>query len=327
MKRHATVAELRPLLRSRQMLRTDGWSERDIARAVASGELTHLRRGWYMHTSEYAALWQESQHLAHVIAVFDDVEGTAAMSHTSAAVLWGLPLYRTPSHRVHMTTCAPTRVSSAPDVFRHVAPLAPDDVTVRLGIRTTTLDRTVFDLLRTMSPEAAIAAADAAERLRALRGRMWDQDAAARWRDGIAARIDAARGARGIRQARMVSLLADGRAQLPGESVSRLQLVRMGFAVPRLQVPVPKQSDGHYFVDFGLDDVNAFGEFDGVGKYTDRALRRGLTIEQVLLEEKVREDWIRGLTQRRFARWGEEHIRTPGALASRLAAFGIVPPT
>ena len=119
---------------------------------------------------------------------------------------------------------------------------------------------------------------------------------------------------------------ADGRAQLPGESVSRLQLVRLGFARPRLQVPVAGPHGQTYWVDFGLDDVDALGEFDGKGKYLDEAMRDGLSLEAVLLEEKKREDWIRGRTQRRFARWSNEHLGTPELLAARLAAFGIRPP-
>jgi len=55
-------------------------------------------------------------------------------------------------------------------------------------------------------------------------------------------------------------------------------------------------------------------------------MRDGLSLEAVLLEEKKREDWIRGRTQRRFARWGNEHVGTPELLAARLAAFGIRPP-
>jgi hypothetical protein len=55
-------------------------------------------------------------------------------------------------------------------------------------------------------------------------------------------------------------------------------------------------------------------------------MRAGKSLEQVLLAEKQREDWIRGLTQYRFVRWGAEHSATPARLAARLKSFGIVPP-
>ena len=225
-----------------------------------------------------------------------------------------------------MTFPSAMRVSSAPDVMRHVATIDADDIVIRHGIRCTSLRRTVFDVARTLSTEAAVSCADAAERMMIERGREWDLAARDSWRAGLRELVESATGARGIRFARRVLAFADGRAQLPGESVSRLQLARLGFPPPQLQVPVPAQDGGTYFVDFGLREVRAFGEFDGERKYFDEALRRGVSLEQVLFEEKKREDWIRGTTQWRLARWGDEHSRTPARLAARLAQFGIRPP-
>ena len=289
-------------------------------------DLHLVRRGWYMRSEEWSRLWPEGAHLAHVLAVARDARGGAVMSHLSAAVLWGLPVYRCPMTRVQMTVPSPSRISSGPDVMRHVAPLDASDVVVRHGIRCTSLRRTVFDVIRTTTVETAVACADAAERMMILRGREWDLEARDSWRRSMRELLVAANGARGIRQARRVAEFADGRAQLPGESVSRLQLVRLGFAVPDLQVRVPGPQHNDYFVDFAMKDVRSLGEFDGTAKYTDEALRRGLPLDVVLLEEKRREDWIRGVTQWRFARWGDEHCAKASLLAARLASFGIVPP-
>lgn len=326
MRRAFSVTELSPLVRSTRSLVIGGWSERGIVRAVDAGELQPVRRGWYIAATDAAQLWPEGRHLAHVLAVTRDSGGEATVSHASAAVVWDLPLYRHQSSRVHVTTDTSRRISSGPDVMRHTAPLPSTDIVIRHGIRTTSLARTVFDLVRTLPAETAVACADAAERMMALRGREWDEDAVSAWRRGMDERISQASGARGVTQARWVTAFADGRAQLPGESVSRLQLVRLGFNTPRLQVPVAGPAGRTYFVDLGLDDVGAFGEFDGKGKYLDEAMRRGIPLERVLLEEKQREDWIRGTTQRRFARWGDEHIGTTRVLAARLASFHIAPP-
>ena len=304
----------------------NGWTDRSLAAAVADGSWYRLRRGWYMAAEDREPLWEEERHRAHVIAVARDARSEAVMSHTSAAVLWRLPLYGIRCGWVHTTMNRGDRISSASDVRRHVAPLPESDVTIVDGIRCTTLGRTVFDLIRTLPLAAAIAVADAAERQMALRLREWDVDAVTSWRAGLWERLDDAANARGIRAARWVARFADGRAQLPGESVSRLQLHRLGFAPPRLQTPVPGPGGRTYHVDFELVEVNCFGEFDGKDKYLDEAMRSGLTLEQVLLDEKRREDWIRGTTQRRFARWGSEHVGTAAALGSRLAAFGIAPP-
>ena len=320
------VTSLAPAIRSRRMLLIDGWTERGLRRAVAEDRMRLVRRGWYMAADEWRELWPEEQHRAHVIAVVRDARTEATVCRISAAVLWGLPLYRVIPRWVH-TVCGPeTRNSSGGDVKRHPEPLGPFDVEVIDGIRCTSLVRTVYDLVRTLPLEAAVAVADAAERMVAQRGRVWDRDARESWRMDLAQRISDNPGARGIAQARWVAEFSDGRAQLPGESVSRLQLHRLGFAAPQLQVEIPGPHGKRYFVDFGLADVRTFGEFDGETKYRDEAMRRGLSLDDVLLEEKQREDWIRGRTQWGMARWGSRHILTARALGARLSDFGVRAP-
>lgn len=321
-----TALTLEDHVRSRNDLLMNGWTDRKIAGAVRDGILYPLRRGWFMTTDERKHLWEEEKHRAHVIAVARDAQGAAVMSHTSAAVLWRLPLWNVRLTRVHMTTVAPQRISSSPDVRRHVAPLAADDIVIVDGIRCTSLVRTVFDLIRELPLEAAVAVADAAERQMAARGWEWDLDAVTSWRRELQSRLDAAAGARGIRQARWVGEFANGLAQSPGESVSRLQLFRLGFEEPELQARVPGPADAEYFVDFGFRKLRLFGEFDGKSKYVDEAMRSGKTVAEVLLEEKQREDWIRGITQWRFARWETPHIKTARALGVRLASFGVQAP-
>ena len=164
------------------------------------GTLHVVRRDAFMGSDDAAELWPEWLHLAHVIAVARDATGGSVVSHGPAGVAWGLPLYRHRPPRVHLTTSAPTRISSGRDVMRHVAPVPESDIVVRHGIRCTSLERTVFDMGRTLGAESAVAAADAGERQFALRGRVWDEDAAGFWRRSMSDRVDAASGARGIRR-------------------------------------------------------------------------------------------------------------------------------
>ena len=46
-------------------------------------------------------------------------------------------------------------------------------------------------------------------------------------------------------------------------------------------------------------------------------------MEQILLAEKEREDWVRGMTGKRVVRWGWAEAQTRLLLARRLMAFGI----
>ena len=89
---------------------------------------------------------------------------------------------------------------------------------------------------------------------------------------------------------------------------------------------IPAPDGGRYFVDFGLDDVNAWGEYDGEAKYLDAELRGEATLERTLLQEKFREDWIRGTTNRRYPRWGKTAITSCSSLGIRLANFHVLPP-
>jgi hypothetical protein len=321
-----TIAQLRPLLYSSELLALQGWTQRQVRAACAGGELRRVRRGWYVDAHEWEAMTPEARHLLHVLAVASDAsEGAPVASHLSAAVIHGLPLYRLTPPRVHLTVALPAKHSSSSDVLRHETELVDADIVVEDGIRCTSLERTVFDVARTVAAEPALVVADAALRLTAVERRTQSEDRAEEWRGRLRERAAVRPGARGIRSMLQIVEFANGLAESPGESVSRLQLVRAGFATPRLQVRVSGPKGRDFWVDFALDDVNAFGEYDGRAKYFDQDQRGGRTAEEVLLDEKAREDWIRGTTNRRFPRWGSEHIATPAALAARLAAFGIHP--
>ncbi|WP_460774765.1 hypothetical protein [Microbacterium sp. GXF7504] len=194
----------------------------------------------------------------------------------------------------------------------------------RYGV--TAVSRTLLDLCATVGVEAAVAAADAALRAHAVLpgSRSLDMNAAEALRAELSARVARAAGHRGIRTARFVTDFADARADSTGESLSRLYLHQLGFPPPGLQVPVPGPAGVMYEVDFDLETV--WGEFDGAAKYDDPRYLRGRTPAQVVVDEKAREDWIRGTTGKRIIRWGFEHLADAHTLGRRLAAFGLTPP-
>ena len=322
--RNLTIGELAMFVRTRDELLADGWAARDFDHPGPDAPLRRVHRNRYVPTSLWAQLWPESRHRVEVHAATEEmIGGSGVISHVSAAAVHGLPFYRHSPRVVEFTVHGALRAASGAGVRRHLDRLEGVDVTMVDGIRCTTLERTVFDIARTQAAEFAISCLDAALRTVSVDGQRWDAASHDAWKARMVERAGSSSGARGIRQARWLIDLAEGRAQLPGESVSRLQLIRMGFARPALQVAVPGPAGGSYWIDFGLPDVNAWGEFDGKSKYTDEALRSGRTLEEVLLAEKQREDWIRGVTGRRFVRWGDEHIGTTGDLRQRLLAFGI----
>ncbi|GAB2833714.1 hypothetical protein ACFQ0P_10195 [Microbacterium insulae] len=323
MRHHLSLEQARGLVVSRTALRRDRWTERQIAAAVRGGALRRLQRGRYVRSAEWDALWPESRHLLEVTAAFAEMNGgNSVASYESAAVIWGLPLFRHEPPAVHVTIPGGKHVASRAGLRRHHDVLPDEDVAFRGAFRVTALDRTVFDLARTLSFETAVAAADAALRVVAFAAREYDLAAAAAWRERMRRRVAGSGGVRGVRQAAQVIEFADGRSESPAESVARVQAARLGFARIGLQIPVPSPHGTLWWVDLELEEVGAFLEIDGIGKY-DEALRSGRTLQEVLLAEKRREDWIRGTTGKQLVRAEPQHVRTPEALAERLASFHI----
>lgn len=297
---------------------------RQLDSAVRAGEFMRLRLAIYVRAADWKAAKPEIRVVARARALALTAAAPPVASHETAAAAHGLPLYRADPRRVHVI--APdARPGAAGGVIRHRGELTDGDVVEIDGLTVTSLARTVSDIARTASFEQAVTVADAALRQQFVSGPgEYDFDGAERFRQ--ASLVIAQRSAHGLTRARRVLDFADGHAQLPGESISRVRLREIGFRVIELQVPVPGRGIHPYFVDFGLEDAHAFGEFDGAIKYVDGKILDGRTSSQVFDEEKQREDWIRGTTQRPYARWGWPHLTTAADLRTRLEAFRIRPP-
>lgn len=295
--------------------------------AAGARGLTPLRRGVFVASEDWMSAFPEERMRAAATAHRIAARGAPVVySHESAAALWGLPLFRHRTDRVHVTLMQ-RGAPSTPGVYRHRDRL-PDDQIVWIdgpSVGVTSLARTVFDIVRMLSPETATAAADAAlRRVGSIPGsRQVDDEPVRLLREELFGMAQRSSGARGIVQAREIIAFADPRAEYPGESVSRLYLSWLGFAAPTLQLPVPSPHGGSYEVDFAF--ARWLGEFDGEAKYTDAGMRAGRTLDQVLLDEKRREDWIRGITGLPIIRWQMRHLASVDTFRRHLGAFGITP--
>jgi hypothetical protein len=74
--------------------------------------------------------------------------------------------------------------------------------------------------------------------------------------------------------------------------------------------------------DFWWEEGRQVGEFDGVGKYIDPALRAGRSAEQVLIDEKDRGDALRRMV-RAVSRWRTPDLRDPRRLWDILTNDGL----
>lgn len=320
------IDDARNSLLSREDLERRGTTAQMLRASLARGDLHRVDHGRYVEMTVWRSRYVEGRHLLRVVAAAERQRGTSLVfSHASAAVMHGLPLFRMEPARVHLSGSAANGqvLACKPTVARHEVPVPDEDIVEIGGIRCTSLPRAVAEVVRSAPRETGIAVLDAALRKGAWcdRSRTYDVDRAETLRAQIGRHLP--KGGRGVRRGREILMLGDGRIESPGESVSHLYLRDIGFPPPLLQAQVPGPGGTTYYVDFELD--GAFGEFDGMGKYIDPVLRGGRGIEEVVVAEKRREDWIRGMTGKRVVRWGTADIADAATFEQRLARFGLTP--
>jgi hypothetical protein len=298
----APDAHADPLLLRRDAV-TSGWSDDELGRLVRAGALSRLRRGAYVDS----VLPQDAaaRHRLLIRATIAGLRRPAIVSHQSAAVLHGPPLWDVPLDRVHVTRTPRAWNDSSGSLCCHVARLRDDEVTEVDGPAVTAPVRTALDLARSLPHEAAVVALDAGLHLgllshEVLRGRLFD----------IA-------GTPGCRSASRAIAAADGRSESVGESRSRVILHRWKLPPSSLQYEI-RSWDGELVgrSDFAWESDRLVGEFDGKVKY-GRLLRPGQDPGDAVFEEKRREDAIRDENWG-VVRWVWADLRRPDRLAARV---------
>ena len=271
--------DLPPGLHTRRSLVAVGHVDSEVRCAVRAGTITRVRPGAYLAGPVPAQ--PEVRHALLVRATAERLGRGAVASHVSAAVLHGLPVWNVPLSRVHVTRDRGYGGRRDRRLHVHVAPLAAAEVQLAQGVPVTSPARTVVDLARSVGFEEATVVADAALRRELVSP------------SELAAVLRRVTGWRGTPTARRVVAFADGRAESPGESRSRVAILRAGLPTPELQWPV-RAATGEVlgYADFAWPGLGTVGEFDGLTKY-GRLLRPGETIEDAVYREKLREDAFR----------------------------------
>jgi hypothetical protein len=288
-------------------LLAEGYNHDDLRRLQQRSELVRVRRGAYT-TESSADLAIDEQHRRLVLGTVPQLWEGAILSHGSAAVLHGLPVWAEAIKRVHVTRSRQGNGTKRSVVQVHGAPLDPREITMIDGVPVTSLTRTVLDLARTLPMEQAVASGDRALFLglpiRELETGLITME---RWP--------------GVRSARRVIAFLDARSESVGESVSRVRLMEEGLPAPEPQREIIGP-DGRLIarVDFCWEEKKTIGEFDGKIKY-GRLLKPGQRIEDVIFDEKLREDALRDLGWQ-IVRWLWRDLYRRGVLRERvLRAF------
>jgi hypothetical protein len=292
---------------SELLLRRDavaaGWSDDELGRLVRAGELSRLRRGAYVDAVLPPA--GAALHRLLVQATIAALRRPAIVSHQSAAVLHGLPLWDVPLDRVHVTRRPRAWNDSSAVLCCHVARLRNDEVVDIDGVQVTDPVRTALDLARSLPHEAAVVLLDAALHRGLLS------------HDVVRSRLFDIAGTPGSRSAARAITAADGRSESVGESRSRVILHRWKLPPSALQFEV-RGTDGRLVgrTDFAWEEQRLVGEFDGRIKY-GRLLRPGQEAGDAVFEEKRREDAIRD-EDWNVIRWVWSDLRRPDRFAARV---------
>lgn len=308
------------LIRTADLVR-EGGADRSIRRSAQRGDTVRVARGRYLAASEWDILDRDRQYRTRVHAFAETTRTRQVFSHWSAAALWGYPIIGAWPNRIHVTFAPGSGQRSTAGVVRHITALGDDELVERDGVIVTSPLRTIVDLVRSAPFVTGIAALDYA-----LATPQGEVDAALHLERGaILERAERLKGQRGIQRLRSAAAFADGRSGSPGESHSRVQLARLHFPPPELQVEVVDRDGRAWHTDFGWEGYRLLGEFDGLVKYTRDCYLQGREVADVVIEEKVREDAVRLASGCGMARWTWPVASDLARLKRLLFAAGLRP--
>lgn len=257
--------------------RACGYTNLSLHRLVAKGDLFRARSGCFVDGRLLGGASPEERHALTARAVSRGYRQPHAISHVSALVILGLPLLNITPDLVHLTLTGPGLPRTVPGLRVH--PALPDSVVRhRGGDHVVHPAMAIVQSAALAGVTAGVAAADAALHS----GQVTRKDLE------IALRV--ARLGPGRAHARAAVDLADGLAESPGESWTRVLFASLGLPKVEPQVVI-RDTRGRFVgrVDFLFRAERTIVEFDGLVKYA------GADGRQALVDEKRREDALRSL--------------------------------
>lgn len=289
-----------------------GLSEDQLRTLIRRGSWVAVRRGVYAEKDHWDELDQwTGRPLLRVRAAHLRMRRDHVMSHDSAALLQGMPILLGDPELVHVTRRGVAGSRTEHGVKHHTATFTADEVVEIEGIRCLDPARTAVDIAREHGPDRGTVACDSAMRmgvsraqLEATCARMWCWPGSTHARDAVA--------------------LADPGAESVGESLGRRLVHELGIGRPQTQFEL-RDATRQVFCDMRVG--RHIFEFDGRVKYLPRDAGgvADKPVEDVLWEEKTRQDWVcgfkLGLSRIVWADlWGERRKVARGRLAREYAS-------
>lgn len=300
-------------------LESVGQDRRKLVSLCNKGELTRLRRGVYLTSSDFQDLRPLQQYGLKALAFQQLAPRQPVLCHATAALLWGLWIVGTPQ-RLHVMTAVTRGGRTENGVVRHRGSMTEGVLQCGpflLKDRPTTAMQLILDL----PFPYAVAVCDAS--LRAPnREHHYNEFTPAdteppsgepRWQstyqqgtplrlEELTAAADRLPSKAATVRAMAVINFASALSGSAGESISRAKMHMYGFPVPILQRQFTLRDGSDAFVDFQFEQLRLAGEFGGKEKYLRAGWSGGLSIQERVLKEKQREDQIRAQGVG-FVRW------------------------
>jgi hypothetical protein len=286
-----------------------GWTDRQIQAQVRAGEWHRVRRGAYVSGELWRSLSTADRYRVLCRAVLKTAHHTAALTHISAAVELGAPLWGCDLSEVHLTRTDGKSGRREGGVVHHRGVLSEEQVIERNGVRVTAGTRAAVEVCSILEVEPALVTVNGLLHL----GETTPADFAAlarkteSWPHSLTTDI--------------VVRLVDPRIESVGES--RTVYLCWSQHLPRPE-PQHKVFDARgmvlHRVDFAWPERKAFLEFDGREKY-QRYRKEGETLEAFLMREKRREELICQLTGWVCIRITWADLGSPLATARRIRAI------
>lgn len=277
--------------------------DRRLRRLIDAGQWVRVGPGAFAPASEWRALKPIEKHRIHVRETARRMRKPAVLSHRAAASEYDIDILGPWPRYVDVTTERANGGRSGGSIKRHATGL--DDVQrVQWGEHEiTTPAQTALDLARTLPFVKAVSAVDQA---------IWTArpGCALTTINEIRARLNESAPRRGDARAGRVLAFADPRAANVRESQSRVVVVQLGFPVPLVQFERVLRSGRLAIADLFFEREEHWCEIDGRGKYLSPNFGAERSSDQIVIDEKNRENEIRREV-RGFSRWEATEADNP----------------
>ncbi|MHC5797654.1 hypothetical protein ACVXZ4_16010 [Lacisediminihabitans sp. FW035] len=290
---------------------------RPFRRAALRGDVVRIHRGAYLPSTVWRSLDRTEQYRHQVIAATGASRTHPTLSHRSAAVVWGVPLIGPLPRLVDVLASESSGSRTEGSFRRHATRDLEGDIELLGGVPVTSLRRTVIDLARVLPFPAAVVAVDWA-----IRPGTVDSPKPSITIEDLCDAVTALEISRGHRRVSRAIQFGDYLSGSPGESLSRALIHELGFPAPVLQQRFDDRLGLIGYTDFWWPMFRLIGEFDGLLKYTRGAFGTTLSISDIVVAEKRREDRLRALGPS-VARWLWADTMAPRSLFTLLREAGL----